>query len=188
MRCLRTHTHTHIYIYIKLSCNTKPARSIGNYFVSKSFHDCIIFYTIVSKSDCLLVLCYNYLHVLRASMRRVHHTVQALKQLIHLTVITHYTSDLTITTPITTRLDSAMVRCLSASHCGIWCFIQGYSMLDLWYIQWQWDTFFSNYFSCPLSASLYQCSIFIHSTITSATYPLQETAPFNDTLKKSPPQ
>jgi len=25
-------------------CNTKPARNTGHYFVSKHFHDCIIFF------------------------------------------------------------------------------------------------------------------------------------------------
>jgi len=34
-------------VYLFYFCNTKPARSIVNYFVSKRYHDCIIFYIIV---------------------------------------------------------------------------------------------------------------------------------------------
>ena len=36
--------------------------------------------------------------------------------------------------------------------------IQGQSMWDLWWIRWQWDRFFSEYFGCPLSVPFHLCS------------------------------
>ena len=41
---------------------------------------------------------------------------------------------------------------------------------DLWRTKQHWDRFFSEYFRCPPSVSLHQCSIFIYSAIVNAIH------------------
>ena len=52
-------------------CNTKPARNIGHYFVSKQFHDCVIFFIIglLNQFVCSEVL---YLLALNESFHEIH--------------------------------------------------------------------------------------------------------------------
>ena len=52
-------------------CKTKPVRNIKHYFVSKQFHECIIFFIVVVVNQLFIVWCCIYFHVMRASTRWV---------------------------------------------------------------------------------------------------------------------
>ena len=49
-----------------------------------------------------------------------------------------------------------------ASYCGDTCTFPGKFMWNMWWKNLHWDRVFSKCFSCPLSVSFHQCSIFIY--------------------------
>jgi hypothetical protein len=64
------------------------------------------------------------------------------------------------------------LRQLPDSHHGGPGSIPGHSTWDNWWTKWYWGKFFYEYFSFPLSVSLHQCPIFIHSSSTDITHNL----------------
>jgi hypothetical protein len=58
--------------------------------------------------------------------------------------------------------------CLPAFYNGGLVPISGQSELNLWWLKWYWDKFFSQYWHCYLSGLFHQWSIFIYSSIASS--------------------
>jgi len=59
---------------------------------------------------------------------------------------------------------------LPLSHHGGLVSVSHQSMLNLCWLQWYWDKFFSQYWHFHLSESFHQWSIFIHSSIANSLY------------------
>jgi len=60
-------------------CNTKPARNIGHYFVSKQFHDCIFFFIM----DLVNQFVYSIVLYLLARNESFHETSATIQYLLH---------------------------------------------------------------------------------------------------------
>lgn len=58
------------------------------------------------------------------------------------------------------------------------------SQANLWWAEWQWDKFISQYFSSPLSVSFPHCSMLPHLFFAIPIQSQQLTVLFNSTLKK----